>query len=118
MYGNLSGDDDPGREPSLTPEQRRALRSDLVSVAQRTRELLPCDYVVGSELTSSVRGPEATVAVQPPVGSVVSAGYAPSNGDDVSIGAEEREDLAVGLAASAALQVKQAFPEDGSPAAQ
>lgn len=119
MYGNLSGEADVASdEVPLSPDQRRALRKDLASVAARTREFLPGDFVVGSELTTGVSGPEATVAVQPPIGQVVSAGYAPGDEDDVTIGVEEREDLAMGLAASAALQVKQAIPEDGSPAAQ
>lgn len=119
MYGNLSGDTSVASdEPALTPDQRRVLRRDLASVAARTRELLPGDFVVGSELRSGTGGLEATIAVQPPVGSIVSAGYAPTGDDDVSIADDEREDLAMGLAASAALQVKQAFPEDRSPAAQ
>jgi hypothetical protein len=119
MYGNLSATDETGsEEPALTPEQRRVLRNDLTSVASRTRELLPGDFVVGSELRTGVGGLEATIAVQPPVGSVVSAGYTPSGDDDVAIDDEEREDLAMGLAASAALQVKQAYPDDQAAAAQ
>jgi len=117
MYGNLSGGIDAGDEPPLSPEQRRALRRDLASVAARTRELLPGDFVVGSELRTGATGLEATIAVQPPVGSPVSAGYAPDGDDDVSINDDEREDLAMGLAASAALQMKQAYPDNGSPAA-
>ncbi|QSG07009.1 DUF5811 family protein [Halapricum desulfuricans] len=119
MYGNLSGGGDVSADdPPLSSDQRRSLRRDLASVAARTRELLPGDFVVGSELRTSATGLEATIAVQPPVGSVVSAGYAPTEDDDVSIDDEEREDLAMGLAASAALQVKQAYPDEGSPAAQ
>ena len=120
MYGNLSGGVDIPDDPPLSPEQRRALRRDLASVAARTRELLPGDFVVGSELRTGATGLEATIAVQPPVGSPVSAGYAPEAeaDDDVSIDDDEREDLAMGLAASAALQVKQAYPDEGSPAAQ
>lgn len=119
MYGNLSGGDGPNSGgPALTPDQRRALRRDLASVAARTRELLPGDFVVGSELTSGASGLEATIAVQPPVGSVVSAGYSPTGDQDIAIDDEQREDLAMGLAASAALQVKQAFPDDQAAAAQ
>jgi hypothetical protein len=118
MYGNLPTSGGPeGTETTLTPDQRRTLRRDLSSVAARTRELLPGDFVVGSELTRGTGGPEATIAVQPPVGSVVSAGYALEDADDAAITDDEREDLALGLAASAALQVKQAFPEDGGGAA-
>lgn len=119
MYGNLSGGADVGSdEPPLSADQRRALRKDLASVASRTRDFLPGDFIVGSELRTGTSGLEATIAVQPPIGSVVSAGYAPEGGEDVSIDDEEREDLAMGLAASAALQVKRAIPDDESPAAQ
>jgi hypothetical protein len=115
MYGNTPfGDESGGHD--LTADQRKALRRDLTSVAARTRELLPGEFVVGSEITEGASGPTATVAVQPPVGSVVSADYTPE--DDVAIDEREREDLAVGLAASAALQVKQALPDDPSPTAQ
>ena len=116
MYGNSPLGDDP-EPPDLSPAERKRLRRDLASVAARTRELLPGDFVVGSELSDGANGPEAMVAVQPPIGAVVSAGYAPS-GADASIDAEERDEIATGLAASAALQVKQAYPEDDSPAAQ
>lgn len=116
MYGNspLGTDADA---PELSPDDRRRLRRDLASVAARTRELLPGDFVVGSELSDGANGPEATIAVQPPIGAVVSAGYAPDDAG-ASIDTQEREEIATGLAASAALQVKRAFPENGSPAAQ
>jgi hypothetical protein len=117
MYGNTPFSE-AGRSRTLTPDERKALRRDLASVAARTRELLPSEFVVGSEITTGSDGPRATVAVQPPVGQVVSADYAPPADADIAIGADERDDLAVGLAASAALQVKQAFPEDEQPAAQ
>lgn len=115
MYGNTSF----GSEPTaveLDAEQRKLLRRDLSSVAARTRELLPAEFVVGSEITEGSNGPRATVAVRPPVGSPVSADYTPDG--DVAIGETEREDLATGLAASAALQMKQAMPDDPSPTAQ
>jgi hypothetical protein len=115
MYGNTPFRDD-GAPENLTADQRRTLRRDLTSVAARTRELLPDEYVVGSEITSDDNGPRATVAVQPPVGSVVSADYAPE--EDPTIGEAERDDLAMGLAASAALQVKHAMPDDPSPTAR
>ena len=115
MYGNTTFGEEP-TSPELTPDQRKVLRRELSSVAARTRELLPGEFVVGSEITHGVDGPRATVAVQPPVGAVVSADYAVDG--EVDIDETEREDLAVGLAASAALQVKRAFPDDGSPAAQ
>jgi len=115
MYGNTPfGSGAGGRE--LTAEQRKLLRQDVSSVAARTRELLPSEFVVGSELTDGADGPRGTVAVQPPVGPVVSADYAPD--DEVQIGDAEREDIAVGLAASAALQVKEAMAADASPTAR
>jgi len=114
MYGNTPFGDETAVE--LTADQRKALRRDLSSVAARTRELLPGEFVVGSEITEGTDGPRATIAVQPPVGSVVSAGYTPEG--EVAIEETEREDLAMGLAASAALQMKQAMPDNPSPTAQ
>jgi len=115
MYGNTPFGDE-STSPELTADQRKVLRQELSSVAARTRELLPGEFVVGSEITSGVDGPRATVAVQPPVGAVVSADY--SFDGEVDITETEREDLAVGLAASAALQVKEAMGEDRSPTAR
>jgi len=117
MYGNspFGGETE---KVTLTPEQRQALRNDLAGVAARTRELLPGEFVVGSEVSESETGPRATIAVQPPVGSVVSADYRPEDAENASISTEERDDLAQGIAASAALQVKQVMGEDTSPTAQ
>jgi hypothetical protein len=117
MYGNTPfGDEASGVE--LTADQRRVLRRDLTSIAARTRELLPSEFVVGSEITEGNDGPRATVAVRPPVGSPVSADYTPADGAGATIEQGEQEDLATGLAASAALQMKQAMPENPSPTAQ
>ncbi|CCQ34468.1 hypothetical protein HLRTI_002123 [Halorhabdus tiamatea SARL4B] len=118
MYGNspVSGQSEPDVE--LTPEERRSLRNDLSRVAAKTRELLPGEFVVGSELSSGASGPEAMIAVQPPVGSPVSAGYTPEPDTDLRIDDQECTDLAQGLAASAALQVKQAMGNDDTPTAQ
>ena len=117
MYGNtpFGGDTE---EVTLTAEQRDRLRRDLASVAARTRELLPSEFVVGSEISDSDLGPRATIAVQPPVGSVVSADYQPEDADSATITADERDDLAQGIAASAALQVKQVMGDDSAPTAQ
>jgi hypothetical protein len=117
MYGNAPFASATAA-PSLSPDQRKVLRRDLTRVAARTREFLPGEYVVGSELSEGADGPRATVAVQPPIGSVVSADYSPPDDAEVGIDDEEREDLATGLAASAALQVKQAMGEETSPTAQ
>jgi len=117
MYGNAPVGDEPST-PDLTVEDRKVLRRDLASVAAETRDLLPSDFVVGSEITAGTQGPRATVAVQPPVGSVVSADYTPDVDAGVAMEDDERRDIAQGLAASAALQVKRAFPDDEPPAAQ
>jgi hypothetical protein len=115
MYGNAPVE--PGSQPpELSSEDRQTLRRDLASVAAETRDLLPGEFVVGSEISAGAQGPRATVAVQPPVGSVVSADYAPETDDEISIAPDERRDIAQGLAASAALQVKRAFPDDQPPA--
>ncbi|MFB6151656.1 MAG: DUF5811 family protein [Haloarculaceae archaeon] len=107
MYGNTELGGDEVDAESMTPEQRRRLKRDLARVAERTREFLPEEFIVGSELSAGATGPEATVAVRPPVGPVVSAGYTPEDAE-AAIDEEERDDIAQGLAASAALQVKQA----------
>jgi len=117
MYGNSPFGDDGLDPETLTPEQRRRLERDLSQVVQQTRELLPREFVVGSDLTAGSNGPEATVAVRPPVGPVVSAGYTPEEAD-ATITEAEQTDLAQGLAASAALQVKQALSGNTSPTAR
>lgn len=117
MYGNSPIGDERTEAVDLTSEQRRRLERDLSRVAQETRDLLPGEFAVGSELSAGVDGPEATVAVRPPVGPVVSAGYSPED-PDAAIDAAERADLAQGLAASAALQVKDALANDDSPTAR
>lgn len=109
MYGNLP--DDSRGVTELSTDERRRLRRDLATVAARTRELLPGEFVVGSEISDGSNGPRATVAVQPPIGGLVSANYVPEAAD-LRIGDDEREDIATGLAASAALQVKRAYPDD------
>ena len=115
MYGNSPARSESSG-PELTTEQRRHLRRELTSVAARTRELLPGEFVVGSELGTDAGSPRATVAVQPPVGAPVSATCPLEAG--VAIGEDEREDIAVGLAASAALQVKHAVDDSSTPAAR
>lgn len=115
MYGNSPlGSDAESTE--LSPAERKRLRRDLAGVAARTRELLPGDFVVGSELREGANGPRATIAVQPPIGAVVRAGYVPDESGR-TIDDEQRDEIATGLAASAAVQVKQAYPDDESPAA-
>ena len=79
----------------------------------RTESYLPDGYTVGSELNYGTDGPQATVAVRPPVGHAVSAGFSPSL-DELAAGMddEDRAEVAKGLAASAAVQVMNAVGDD------
>ena len=81
----------------LTAEQRRRLRQSGTAVAARTRELLPDEFLVGTELTEGHDGVHATVAVRPPAGTVVSAGFGLGESDDPA-------DIARQIAAGAALE--------------
>lgn len=101
MHGNTPHDGPVDSE--FSPEDRRALRRDLVDVATSTRDLLSDDFVVGGEITDDDGALSATVAVQPPAGSVVSAGFE-SDGDR----ADDVESLARDLAAGAVLEAKHA----------
>ena len=112
-----AGRPDIGAVADLSPDRRRAIRDDLSRVAARTREYLPDEYVVGSEISSGADGLQATVAVQPPIGYAVSAGFTPEfdSEDENPLDEEHRNEVARGLAASAALQVKQAIGDDVTP---
>lgn len=116
MYGNspLGAETE---SVTLTPEQRQLLRQDLSTLAARMRDVLPPEFVVGSEITSDDAGTRATIAVQPPMGAVVSANFTPK-ADDARIDDEELDDIVHGLAASAALQVKNAMGDDAAQVAQ
>lgn len=104
MHGNAphagSSDDES------TPESRRALRRDLVNVASTTRALLSDDFVVGTEIAGDNGGLQARIAVQPPVGSVISAGFEHEDDDF-----DTAEALAQELAAGAVLEAKHATQE-------
>lgn len=105
----------------LTPEQRRLLRDSVADIATLTRKYLPEEYIIGSQVTNSLTGPQASVSVQPPVGHIVSAGFEPDHDeldDDELIDQSERDEVARGLAASAALQVKQAVEDQITPTAR
>lgn len=114
MHRNTPDVGDGDADAELTSSQRRQLRAGLANIAARTREFLPDEYVVGSEIANSRAGVRATVAVQPPAGNPVSAGFEPDFSTDAeeAIPLEDREEVARGLAASAALQVKQALGND------
>ncbi len=105
----------------LSPEQKRLLRDSVADIATLTRKYLPEEYIIGSQVTNSLTGPQASVSVQPPVGHIVSAGFEPEQdelNDEELIGKEERDEVARGLAASAALQVKQAIENQVTPTAK
>lgn len=106
--------------PDLSPEQKESLRDSISAIATQTREFLTDQYVVGSKVADNGNGPEAQVSVQPPVGRPVSAGFRPDlddfDGDDIV--SHEEDEVARGLAASAAMQVKQVVGDDITPTAR
>lgn len=106
-------------EVDLTAEQKDALRRAVAGIVSRTESYLPDGYAVGSELSYGTEGPQATVAVRPPVGHAVSAGFAPDL-DDLEAGLDQtdRDEVARGLAASAAAQVMNAVGDDLEPTAR
>lgn len=129
MYGNTPYAGSPGVEgtpefgdgepPELTGDQRRVLQEGVADIAAITREFLPEEYVVGGRVQAGSNGIQVTVAVQPPIGNPVSAGFEPQfDVDDDPIPSGDRREVARGLAASAALQVKQAMDGDVPQAAR
>lgn len=106
--------------PELSPEQKEALRNSITDIATRTRDFLPDEYVVGSKVADAGNGPEAQVSVQPPVGHPVSAGFRPdaTDFDGNELDTHEEGEVARGLAASAALQVKQVMGDNITPTAR
>jgi hypothetical protein len=125
-YAGMPGITQAGRRadddrPDLSPEQKRSLRREAATIAARTREFLPNEYAVDVDVRSGATGPTATVAVHPPAGHPVSAGFTPEK-EDIDGGEvipiEDRDEVARGLAASAALQVKQAIQNDVTPTAR
>ena len=128
-YGGLPGTTQAGRRAAadldeVTPGQKRALRREVSRVAARTREFLPDEYVVDSEVSHGVGGPQVTVAVRPPIGRPVSAGFTPDidvesiEEPGAIIDDDDRDEVARGLAASAALQVKHAMGDELTPTAR
>lgn len=106
--------------PELTLEQKRTLQRNVSQIAARTRDFLPREYIVDGDVSEGVTGPQALVAVKPPIGHPVSAGFSPDVGDapeDV-ISSDERDEVAQGLAASAVLQVKLALSDNVTPTAR
>jgi hypothetical protein len=99
----------PSKDVELSPDQKRMLRRAVAGIVAQTRTYLPDSYAIGSELSYGSNGPQATVAVHPPAGHPVSAGFTPDL-DDLESGLDDddRREVARGLAASAALQVMNA----------
>ncbi|MFB6085696.1 MAG: DUF5811 family protein [Halodesulfurarchaeum sp.] len=122
MYGNTpyAGRPAEGDTPEVSATTRRALQERVSHVEKRTRRYLPDEYQVGSQVVSSTTGAQVTVAVRPPIGNPVSAGFTPDleNPAEDPISGEDVEEVARGLAASAALQVKQALGDDVPPMAR
>ncbi|QLG49509.1 DUF5811 family protein [Natrinema halophilum] len=122
-YAGLPGETGAGQRaaadvPDLSSAQRRLLHRDVSRIAARTREYLPNEYIVDADVSTSLTGPQVTVAVRPPVGHPVSAGFTPDLDEAAAeevITADERDEVARGLAASAALQVKQAVSDNVRP---
>jgi hypothetical protein len=103
-------------EPDLSAEQVRSLRRAVAGIVARTDSYLPEGYAVGSEVSYGSSGPQATVAVHPPAGHPVSAGFTPDLDDlEAGLDEEDRDEVARGLAASAAMQVMNAVGDDLTP---
>lgn len=116
-YAGYPGDE--GEDTvDLSATQRRALQSRVSSVASRTRTLLPDEYLVGSNVGTGADGVRVTISVRPPIGNPVSAGFDPDLDDEDLIPKEDVDEVARGLAASAALQVKRAMGDDVSQTAR
>ena len=121
-YAGAPGVTSPGQSPKevdLSSEQESALRSAVAGIVSRTESYLPDSYAVGSELSQGMNGPEATVAVNPPAGRPVSAGFSPDL-EELETGVDEadHDEVAKGLAASAALQTMAAVGDDFTPTAK
>lgn len=125
-YAGLPGETGAGQRaaadvPDLSRTQKRSLNRDVSRIAARTREFLPDEYVVDGEVSRGMSGPQVTVAVRPPVGHAVSAGFTPDfedGADEALITDDERDEVARGLAATAALQVKRAVSNNVTPTAR
>jgi hypothetical protein len=106
-------------DSELTTAQIATLKRAVAGIVSQTESYLPEGFAVGSELSTGPNGPLATVAVHPPVGHPVSAGFRPDV-DELETGLtdEDRNEVAQGLAASAALQVMNAVGDDLTPAAR
>ena len=122
MNGNYTGSGGQpvgGGQPTTVEElstgQRDALRHAVAGIVAETESYLPEGYQVGSELATA-SGATATVAVDPPAGHPVTAGYSPEPDElDGGLDAETQREVAQGLAASAVLQVMNAVGDGITP---
>ncbi|EMA08406.1 DUF5811 family protein [Haloferax denitrificans] len=115
----VTGAGQASADRELTVEQMDALRRAVAGIVSRTESYLPEGFAVGSELSTGSTGPLATVAVHPPVGHPVSAGFSPDADElDAGLTDEDRNEVARGLAATAAFQVMSAVGDDLTPAAR
>lgn len=127
-YAGLPGTTQAGHRttadlPDLSSDEKRRFRQDVTRIAAHTREFLPDDYVIDASVSHGAGGPQARVAVQPPVGHPVTAGFQPDEEDfeadaEEIVGDDDRREVARGLAASAALQVKQHIGDSVTPTAR
>lgn len=102
-------------DTELSVGQKEALRHAVAGIVAETQSYLPEGYQVGSELQYG-SGPTATVAVDPPAGHPVTAGYSPAPEDlDAGLDTDTQREVAQGLAASAALQVMNAVGDGITP---
>lgn len=115
----VTGAGTPDRNVDLTTEQEQALRTAVAGIVSRTESYLPDSYAVGSELSYGTNGPQARVAVNPPAGHPVTAGFAPDPDElDAGIDESDHDEVAKGLAASAALQAMNAVGDEFTPTAK
>ena len=108
----------PGEQGNqLVPRQQRALVEEVASITATTREYLPDDFSVHGEVSP---GPRVALEVHPPIGPPISAGVSPeiAEGEVGAFSADEREELARRLAASAAVQLRQMVGDSLSPPAR
>jgi hypothetical protein len=127
MNGNYPGagagmgiDTQSTADVELSGGQKQALRHAVAAIVAETESYLPDGYHVGSELQDG--GPTATVAVDPPAGHPVTAGYTPDIDDldevEAGLDDETQREVAQGLAASAVLQVMDAVGDGITPTAR
>ena len=109
----------PGSDVDLSNEEVQRLQRAVAGIVAQTRTYLPDSYAIGSELSYGSGGPQATVAVHPPVGHPVSAGLAPDADDlEAGLSSEDCTEVARGLAASAAFQAMSAVGDELTPTAR